>query len=91
MQKLIKHDKKFLKSYKKRIQGNNKLEKRLRERVNLFAEQRKHPQLLDHQLKGDRKGCRAFSVTGDIRVVYYEEIDKFIFLDIGTHTQVYDM
>ncbi len=33
---------------------------------------------------------RAFSVTGDIRIVYFEINDESVlFLDIGTHNQVY--
>lgn len=43
----------------------------------------------DHALTGDLQGRRAFSVTGDIRVVYIELEDKIIFLDIGSHNQVY--
>lgn len=37
------------------------------------------------------KGKRAFSVTGDMRIIF-EEFDDYvlvIMLDIGTHAQVY--
>ena len=43
----------------------------------------------DHMLTGDMQGRRAFSITGDIRVVYIEFEDKIIFIDIGSHNQLY--
>jgi mRNA-degrading endonuclease YafQ of YafQ-DinJ toxin-antitoxin module len=39
-------------------------------RINLFITDRKNPLLKDHGLKGKMTHMRAFSVTGDIRVVY---------------------
>jgi mRNA-degrading endonuclease YafQ of YafQ-DinJ toxin-antitoxin module len=53
-----------------------------------IAGQRGAP-LYDHHLTGDLQGRRAFSITGDVRVVYIEFKDKIIFLDVGTHNQVY--
>lgn len=53
-----------------------------------IAGQRGAP-LNDHGLTGDLQGRRSFSITGDIRVFYVEFEDKIIFLDIGTHNQVY--
>ncbi|OGJ51123.1 hypothetical protein A2335_02245 [Candidatus Peregrinibacteria bacterium RIFOXYB2_FULL_32_7] len=46
--------------------------------------------LKDHALKGRLEGRRAFSATGDIRVVYrYVEEDIVMLLRIGSHNQVY--
>jgi addiction module RelE/StbE family toxin len=58
-------------------------------RLNMFMEGRLGTPLNDHALTGDMQGRRAFSITGDIRVVYIELQDKIIFIDIGTHNQVY--
>lgn len=34
----------------------------------------------------------AYSITGDIRVKYYEEdTQTVVFIDVGTHAQVYRM
>jgi len=81
--------KNFKKTYAKRIQPHKNLEKRFEERYDLFVENPKYTQLLDHPLTGKLRGYRAFSITGDIRVVY--KIINFIayFYDIGTHNQVY--
>lgn len=80
----------FLKAYKKRIQTNVKLDAQLATRIDLFKANAKNPILNDHALKGNKLGLRAFSITGDVRVVY-ERIDDetAVFLDIGTHAQVY--
>lgn len=43
----------------------------------------------DHALTGKLTGKRAFSVAGDIRVIYVELEDAIVFLDIGSHNQVY--
>jgi len=45
--------------------------------------------LHDHALTGKLAGKRAFSIAGDIRVIYVEFDDFIVFLDIGTHNQVY--
>jgi len=47
--------------------------------------------LQDHLLMGKLEGYRAFSVTGDIRVVYYIHDQTAYFVDIGTHNQVYNV
>ncbi|MBI3486516.1 type II toxin-antitoxin system YafQ family toxin [Candidatus Daviesbacteria bacterium] len=48
-----------------------------------------YPTLKDHKLIGKKFGFRAFSVTGDIRVVY-KLINSDVWLyDIGSHNQVY--
>lgn len=47
--------------------------------------------LKNHKLTGKLEGKRAFSVTGDYRVVFQEHQDYVlvIMLDVGTHAQVY--
>lgn len=51
------------------------------------------PTLKNHPLKGHLKPKRAFSVTGNIRVVF-EEYDNYaviLMLDVGNHPRVYGM
>lgn len=80
----------FRKNFLKRITANSLLEKRYQERLSLFITNRRNPLLRDHRLIGSLKGLRAFSITGDVRVIYVEENDDSITLiDIGTHNQVY--
>lgn len=80
----------FEKSYKQRIFSNLKLVIKVRARLKLFQQNPKNPILKDHPLVGKKIGLRAFSITGDIRIVY-EPISKdhVILFDIGSHNQVY--
>lgn len=86
----IKYHVKFEKAYKKRIASNLKLKLIVRDKIKLFTLNPKHPLLRNHRLKGDKKDKRAFHITGDIRIVYKQITDNLVlFLDIGTHNQVY--
>ena len=85
---IIDFHKNFKKNYKLRITREN-LKKRVAEKIEKFRQNPNDPLLHNHPLKGAKKGLRAFSISGDIRIVYYVENDACIFLDIGTHNQVY--
>ncbi len=79
----------FRKHFKQRIEFNTSLVNKFDERLRLFLSNARHPLLNDHQLSGSKKSYRAFSVTGDIRVVYRIEGDVVRLYDIATHNQVY--
>ena len=80
----------FKKLYKSRIAPNKKLVQQTGVRISLFQSNRKNPSLKDHKLTGAKKELRAFSISGDIRIVYRPISDnEVIFLDIGSHNQVY--
>lgn len=81
--------KSFKKAYAKRIQQNKNLLKRFDQRYDLFVDDSSDEVLKDHQLSGKLQGYRAFSISGDIRVIYYIYGDIAYFVDIGTHNQVY--
>lgn len=87
---IIKRNKYFKKVFKARVKNNPKLVKKTKERVALFIKNPKNPVLKDHQLTGSQKENRAFWITGDVRIVYYPiSKNEVLFLDIGTHNQVY--
>ena len=79
----------FAKHYKKRIKASSSLSRKFSERLALFMQDSKHALLHDHQLVGKLSTFRAFSITGDIRVVYKKEGTILRLYDIGTHNQVY--
>lgn len=81
--------KSFKKAYAKRIQQNKNLVKRFDQRYDLFIDDPSNEVLNNHPLSGKLQGYRAFSITGDIRVIYYIHEDIAYFVDIGTHNQVY--
>lgn len=87
--KPIRRHKTFVKNFRARVGNNPKLLKQFEQRFQMFVNNdRGHP-LNDHALIGTMKGLRAFSIAGDLRVVYRETESHFEFLDIGTHNQVY--
>lgn len=79
----------FQKNYRKRIQNNENLVNRFKLRIEIFLSNKNKSQIRDHKLVGSKNNMRAFSIIGDIRVVYTEYEDLVILLDIGTHSQVY--
>ncbi len=87
--KPIKRDRTFEKHFRQRISPHEKLVSQFKERLALFMTGQLGYPLHDHALTGKLAGKRAFSVAGDIRVVYVELQDSIVFLDIGSHNQVY--
>ncbi|MBI2405186.1 type II toxin-antitoxin system mRNA interferase toxin, RelE/StbE family [Candidatus Gottesmanbacteria bacterium] len=79
----------FIKIYKKRFFHLSSIREQFEERTRLFEKNPYNPILHDHALKGNKIGLRAFSITGDIRVVYYIHEEIAYFDDIGSHNQIY--
>lgn len=79
----------FIKIYKKRFSNRRNFKERFDERVRLFSQNPSDSILNDHELSGKLQGYRAFSITGDVRVIYYIFEDTAYLVDIGTHNQVY--
>lgn len=79
----------FIKIYKKRFSHKPNIKKQFDKRVKLFADDSQNFLLRDHPLSGKMQGYRAFSITGDIRAIYFIHNQTAYFVDIGTHNQVY--
>lgn len=82
---------KFEKNLKKRFSNNKQVEEKLSERLKLLISDPHNLELKNHKLQGEKKDYYAFSVTGDVRVIYkIDQTNKIIELyDIGTHNQAY--
>lgn len=81
--------KRYLKSLKKLPV---ELKERVYKAITEFSNDPHNPRLRNHKLQGKLDGKRAFSITGDVRIIF-EEFDGYvlvIFLDIGKHNQVYE-
>ena len=79
----------FIKIYKKRFSHKPNIQIKFDQRTKLFMVDPQNSLLRDHQLSGRLEGYRAFSITGDIRVVYYVYANIAYFVDVGSHNQVY--
>ncbi len=83
-------DSSYLKSFKKRVRNNTKIALKTRQRIKLFIQNPQDPIIKDHQLTGGKKEFRAFWITGNIRIIYFPiSKNEVLFIDIGTHNQVY--
>jgi addiction module RelE/StbE family toxin len=60
-----------------------------RETLELFLENPHHEALRNHPLTGQYAGFRSIDVTDDWRALYRQESGRVIFVDIGTHDQLY--
>lgn len=85
----IEYHRQFVKHYKQRISPKPALERKFKDRLQLFVKSPVDPQLKDHGLTGKKRDYRAFWVTGDVRVVYRQEGIVLRLYDIGKHSQVY--
>ncbi len=85
----IKYIGKFQKHFELRIKPHPNLINRFQERVELFVKDSSNSILKNHTLKDKKGNLKAFSITGDIRVIYSVKDDDAYFIDIGSHNQVY--
>ena len=80
----------FRKAFKRKVRGNKILEKRFRDRVETFQTNPFAPRLKTHRLSGELQGLWSFSIDYDARVIFlFVEPDRALFVDIGTHDEVY--
>ncbi len=87
--KPIEYSRQFQKHLKLRYARQPKMIDRFKQHLELFRHGVRREPLNDHPLTGKLQGLRAFSVGGDVRVVYQETEDHYLLLDIGSHNQVY--
>lgn len=85
--KQVKSTSGFRRHYAVRIAKNEALKGAFIESVNAFLQDRSLVD--DHPLQGKMSLYRSFSITGNYRVVYSETPNYFLFVDVGTHEQVY--
>jgi len=78
--------KKFRKNY-------GRLQIRIRaqcdERLRLFETEPFHPLLNNHSVEKRFPGCRSINVTGDYRGIFKEDGGRVVFVNIGTHSELY--
>lgn len=72
----ITYTKRFSKQFNKL---HTNIRKKFQERMKLFIKNPKDPILRNHELRGNLIGIKAFSVGGDIRVIY-KTISNYLIL-----------
>jgi len=87
---IVTYHPKFKKQLKSRLGDKPKIRIKFYKRLELFVEDVQNPLLKNHHLTGSMREFWAFSVTGDIRVIYRKlSEDEAELFDIGSHNQVY--
>ncbi len=80
----------FSKKFRKRlVKHPEAVQKRFEQRIELFFTDPFHPILRNHSLQGTFDGYRSINITGDIRAVFKQGEHKILFVDIGTHSELY--
>jgi mRNA-degrading endonuclease YafQ of YafQ-DinJ toxin-antitoxin module len=80
----------FKRVFKKRIKGNPDLESRFWQKLEQFTTDPFDPSLKTHKLSGRLKEYWSFSVDYDGRVLFYfTDDEKAVFVDFGSHDEVY--
>ena len=85
--KQIRRTNRFKRLYKERIAVDGQLREDFLDSVEAFLEDRNLVD--DHALEDVMSGQRAFSINDEYRVVYIEQEEYYLFLNVGTHEQVY--
>ncbi len=65
------------------------IKKTFLETLALFLVDPDHPSLRNHALKDKFAGHRSIDVTDDWRALYRKEGKRIIFVELGTHDQLY--
>ena len=80
----------FKRAFKKRVAGNADAEARFWERVDAFKNDPFEPNLRTHKPSGKLKDLWGFSIEYALRVVFYfSNTKRAVFIDIGSHKEVY--
>ncbi len=90
MSKPVDFDIIFVRNYQKRVLKDRKLHELYKKVLTIFLKNPQDPIIKNHALRGKMDSKKAFSVDDDCRVLYKEEKDRYLFLDIGKHDEVYE-
>jgi len=78
------------KNFEKRfVKLPSKIKEQFKVRRNLFLADPFHPQLNNHSVEHAYPGCRSINITGDYRAIFSESDDSALFVNIGTHAELY--
>lgn len=80
----------FTKSFQKQFHKlPKKSQNKFLDRLQVFLQDQSHPLLRTHELTGRWKGYASFNVTADIRAIFILKENTFLFVAIGSHSQLY--
>jgi addiction module RelE/StbE family toxin len=80
----------FQKKFKKKLKKlPPKIQDQFYERLEVFILDKNHKILNNHSVDKMFTDCRSLNVTGDYRAIFKEDNNVAVFLNIGTHSELY--
>lgn len=80
----------FRRAFKKIVLNDQNLESKFWEKMRVFLSDPYDPRLKTHKLSGKLKELWSFRLDYDVRIIFFfEGKDRAIFVDIGSHEEVY--
>ena len=79
-------NKSFYKDYEKLPK---KIQDKFWNRLEIFKENKTNKILNNHSVDKAFTNCRRINVTGDYRAIFKEYDDMVVFVNIGTHSELY--
>ncbi len=80
----------FKRSYKRKVATGSNREAKFRSKLEVFMNDPFDQALRTHKLSGKLKDYWSFSIEYDLRVIFYfEDAETAVFVDLGTHKEVY--
>lgn len=85
----IRLDEKLKKEYLLIKKKDPNLAKLIAKQLKLFNTNPQHVSLRTHKLSGELKNLWSISINKSIRMTYIQEGEEALFIDIGTHDEIY--
>lgn len=79
----------YLKSFRKLKKKNPKIILTVKEKIALFKLNPTHPSLRLHKLQGKKLSLWSFWIKSDLRITFIYVSEGVLFINIGTHEEVY--
>ena len=83
------YEESFIRNLKKLSKKDRLFRKKVVDKINLFINDKQHPSLRLHKLQGKLKDAWSISVDKSIRILIYQDGNELVFVDIGSHDEVY--
>lgn len=81
---------KFHTTFKKKLKKIPlKMQERFYERLELFVQDKFSRVLNNHSVDRAYPNCRSINVSGDYRAIFEDQGELIIFINIGTHSDLY--
>lgn len=82
----IEFHKKFTKKF---VKLPKKIQEKFYERLEIFEINQFAEILNNHMLHHPFEGCRSINISGDLRALYEIKGDTYVFIRIGTHSELF--